>query len=302
TARRQSRRPLPVEDIGVQKERRDRLLKKQPVTCRSALDCRRARIRLHKMMIRWQQPQVLSLAKAYPRAPSRAVNDVTFGARAGQIFGLLGPNGAGKSTTLSVLVGEALGQPRPLAWWTAPRAVRRPGWARSDTAAQYSPLHATITAVLEHLQFYARVRGCRPEVNQSAVQGSSGGYGLAKYRATCPLAACLAATAGGCVWPSLLLGNRTSVLVIDEASTGVDPENEAVDMEGSAGRGRQLPGPLWLTTQQHGGGGGPVLAKLASCTGTGKNYTLDVQMKARPAAGPASGMWRQQPRRNLPIY
>ena len=34
-----------------------------------------------------------------------AVEDVSFTAEAGQIFGLLGPNGAGKSTTISCLCG-----------------------------------------------------------------------------------------------------------------------------------------------------------------------------------------------------
>ncbi|MEM9836601.1 MAG: ABC transporter ATP-binding protein, partial [Bacteroidota bacterium] len=34
-----------------------------------------------------------------------AVNDVSFGLKAGEIFGLLGPNGAGKTTTLRMLSG-----------------------------------------------------------------------------------------------------------------------------------------------------------------------------------------------------
>jgi ABC-type multidrug transport system ATPase subunit len=34
-----------------------------------------------------------------------AVNDVSFDARAGEIFGLLGPNGAGKTTILRMMAG-----------------------------------------------------------------------------------------------------------------------------------------------------------------------------------------------------
>ena len=34
-----------------------------------------------------------------------AVDDVTFSARPGEIFGLLGPNGAGKSTTIGCISG-----------------------------------------------------------------------------------------------------------------------------------------------------------------------------------------------------
>ncbi|TMB20126.1 MAG: ATP-binding cassette domain-containing protein, partial [Deltaproteobacteria bacterium] len=35
----------------------------------------------------------------------RAVEDLSFEVRAGEIFGLLGPNGAGKTTTLKMLLG-----------------------------------------------------------------------------------------------------------------------------------------------------------------------------------------------------
>ena len=47
--------------------------------------------------------QVENLFKAYGNI--KAVNDLTFAVKRGEIFGLLGPNGAGKSTTLSILQG-----------------------------------------------------------------------------------------------------------------------------------------------------------------------------------------------------
>ena len=52
--------------------------------------------------------QVEGLVKTFP-APGggtlRAVDDVSFDVRAGEIFGLLGPNGAGKTTVLEVVEG-----------------------------------------------------------------------------------------------------------------------------------------------------------------------------------------------------
>ena len=35
----------------------------------------------------------------------RAVDDVSFSVKKGEIFGLLGPNGAGKTTTINILTG-----------------------------------------------------------------------------------------------------------------------------------------------------------------------------------------------------
>ncbi len=39
------------------------------------------------------------------RPKARAVNDVSFDIRRGEVFGLLGPNGSGKSTTIKMLLG-----------------------------------------------------------------------------------------------------------------------------------------------------------------------------------------------------
>ena len=39
------------------------------------------------------------------RPKARAVDDVSFEVRRGEVFGLLGPNGSGKSTTVKLLLG-----------------------------------------------------------------------------------------------------------------------------------------------------------------------------------------------------
>jgi ABC-2 type transport system ATP-binding protein len=47
--------------------------------------------------------EVVHLVKRYRAARHNAVDDISFGVPAGQLFCLLGPNGAGKTTTVSVL-------------------------------------------------------------------------------------------------------------------------------------------------------------------------------------------------------
>jgi ABC-2 type transport system ATP-binding protein len=39
------------------------------------------------------------------RPKAKAVNDIDFSVKQGEVFGLLGPNGSGKSTTVKMLLG-----------------------------------------------------------------------------------------------------------------------------------------------------------------------------------------------------
>ena len=48
---------------------------------------------------------VQNLTFTYPKAGKKAVNDVSFQIKKGEIFGFLGPNGAGKSTTQKIIIG-----------------------------------------------------------------------------------------------------------------------------------------------------------------------------------------------------
>src|SRR5262245_7524256 len=47
--------------------------------------------------------EVDHLVKRYKKADRPAVDDVSFGVAAGELFAFLGPNGAGKTTTISIL-------------------------------------------------------------------------------------------------------------------------------------------------------------------------------------------------------
>jgi ABC-2 type transport system ATP-binding protein len=47
--------------------------------------------------------KVQNLTKSF--GPKRAVDDVSFEVRKGEVLGFLGPNGAGKSTTMRMITG-----------------------------------------------------------------------------------------------------------------------------------------------------------------------------------------------------
>ena len=68
------------------------------------------------------------LAKHY--GPRRAVAEVAFSVRRGEVFGFLGPNGAGKTTTIRMLVGlvrPTLGRVTVGGWDLAPERERALG-------------------------------------------------------------------------------------------------------------------------------------------------------------------------------
>lgn len=49
--------------------------------------------------------QVNQLSKTYAKGSVKAVDDISFSVKKGEIFGFLGPNGAGKTTTIKMIVG-----------------------------------------------------------------------------------------------------------------------------------------------------------------------------------------------------
>ncbi|PAA89137.1 hypothetical protein BOX15_Mlig015942g2 [Macrostomum lignano] len=167
--------------------------------------------------------EVQSLEKKYDNGVL-AVKGVSFGAISGEIFGLLGPNGAGKTTTLAVVVGEEV------ATGGSCEVCSHDIWMSGSDGAtngavgycpQHNPLFDSIT-VMEHLEFYSRIRGVPKNVAAKQIPNLVNGLGLSEHRDKQA-----EQLSGGnkrrlCLAISLL-GNP-SLVVIDEASTGVDPE------------------------------------------------------------------------------
>ncbi|PAA59539.1 hypothetical protein BOX15_Mlig004705g1 [Macrostomum lignano] len=169
--------------------------------------------------------EVRDLQKVYPNGV-HAVRGTTFGSFSGEILGLLGPNGAGKTTSMSIIVGEEASSSGTSevhfggTWMSGIDGAR---CGAIGYCPQHNPLFNSVS-VFEHLRFYAQIRGIPDQLGSAQIAGLIEGLGLKphQHKAAEQLSGgnkrrlCLAIA---------LLGNP-SLVVIDEASTGVDPENK----------------------------------------------------------------------------
>ncbi|KAG0651885.1 abc transporter A family member 3 ame [Hyphodiscus hymeniophilus] len=161
--------------------------------------------------------RVLSLTKSFGR--TTAVENLTFGITRGEVFALLGPNGAGKSTTISLIRGDI--QPSKNGGNIFVENIeinRHRAQARSHLGVcpQFDAMD--VMTVVEHLRFYARIRGvAEVEHNVEAVLKAVGLQAFSSRMA--------AKLSGGnkrkLSLGIALIGNPT-VLLLDEPSSGMD--------------------------------------------------------------------------------
>jgi len=171
----------------------------------------------------------------------RAVDDISFQARAGEIFGFLGPNGAGKSTTIRILTGQL----RP-----SSGQARVAGY---DVVEQRQQLKPHIGVVFEYQNLYARFSG------RDNLRFAARLYGVQKERIEAVLAQVgLAERAGDKVRKysngmkqRLLIArallHEPQVLFLDEPTRGLDP-HVARDIRAIVARLAQQGVTVFLTT------------------------------------------------------
>lgn len=159
----------------------------------------------------------------------RAVDDVSFEVRAGEIYGLLGPNGAGKTTTISLSCG--LLKPdvgsvsvEGVSFWSDPhRARSRMGVVPQDIAL-YEELSGR-----ENLEFWGRIAGLSPADSRSRATELLEALSLAdkarqavkKYSGGMKRRINL-----GCA-----LMHRPRLILLDEPTVGIDPQARANILE-----------------------------------------------------------------------
>ncbi len=115
------------------------------------------------------------------RGQIRAVDQISFEAHAGEVFGLLGANGAGKTTTLRMLSTvlrptEGSAQVMGHEVSSDPEAVRRNLGFYSASTALYPRLTAR-----ETLRFFAEINGYPPDQLDSRIDRLVERFGIAEY-------------------------------------------------------------------------------------------------------------------------
>ena len=151
----------------------------------------------------------------------RAVDELTFSVRRGELFGLVGPDGAGKTTTLRLLAGVL----RPTAGDAIlggasvtrdPESVKR----RIAYMAQRFGLYADLT-VAENLRFYADLYEVPPAERSARLER------LYRFSNLGPFADRLAGKLSGGMKQKLALScclvHTPEILLLDEPTFGVDP-------------------------------------------------------------------------------
>jgi ATP-binding cassette, subfamily A (ABC1), member 3 len=159
--------------------------------------------------------QVQRLTKTF--GDLRAVNDVSFEVKHGEVFALLGPNGAGKSTTISMIRGDL----RPsdgdvLVEQLSVLGNRAAARAHLGVCPQFDALDEMTTE--EHLWHYARLRGIADVARQ--VDAVVRAVGLAGFRAT--MAGHLSGGNKRKLSLGMALTGNPSVMLLDEPSSGLD--------------------------------------------------------------------------------
>ncbi len=164
---------------------------------------------------------VADVHKSYGRFA--ALRGVSFGVRAGELFGLLGPNGAGKTTLMGILAGlndasaggvKLLGK----SFARADRDARRGVGLATQDLAIYPDLSAR-----ENLLFFGKLYGLRGADLDQRVKEM-----LATVELTDRANQMVKTFSGGMkrrLNLAVALVHRPKLLLLDEPTTGVDPQS-----------------------------------------------------------------------------
>jgi ABC-2 type transport system ATP-binding protein len=169
--------------------------------------------------------EVEGLTKDY--GATRAVHQVTFNVRKGEVLGFLGPNGAGKSTTMKMLtcyLAPTAGRARVAGFDVFDQSLevrRRIGYLPEDT-----PIYRDMT-VLEYLEFAAAMRQMDPARTATRIKEIGGRCGLGDVAGK--LVGELSKGFRQRLGLAQAMLHDPDILILDEPTSGLDP-NQIVEI------------------------------------------------------------------------
>ncbi|MEO0469523.1 MAG: ATP-binding cassette domain-containing protein [Bacteroidota bacterium] len=168
---------------------------------------------------------VSGLTKTY--GPQKAVDNISFQVKTGEILGFLGPNGAGKTTTMKVLtcfMAPSAGQVRigDLDIFEQPEAIKK----RIGYLPESNPLYLDMH-VIEYLAFVAEVQGVAKADIPARIRSivSRCGLNKEKHKQISELSKGYKQRVG----LAQALIHDPDILILDEPTTGLDP-NQIVEI------------------------------------------------------------------------
>ncbi len=169
--------------------------------------------------------RVQHLVKQY--GEQRAVDDISFEARPGEVLGFLGPNGAGKTTTMKIItcyLTQSAGQVEVCGHdvLTDSLAVRR----QIGYLPEHNPLYKDLY-VKEYLQFAARSSGVKKPAARIADLIEMTGLGREQHKQIGALSKGYRQRVG--LAQAML--HDPQVLILDEPTSGLDP-NQLAEIRG----------------------------------------------------------------------
>jgi ABC-2 type transport system ATP-binding protein len=167
--------------------------------------------------------KVENLTKEY--GANRAVDQVSFNVRKGEVLGFLGPNGAGKSTTMKILtcfLAPTSGSAQVAGFDVFDQSLevrQHVGYLPEDT-----PLYKDMS-VLEHLEFAANMHGMTGDRVHARIKEIGGRCGLSDVAGK--LVGELSKGYRQRVGLAQAMLHDPDILILDEPTSGLDPNQIA---------------------------------------------------------------------------